>query len=260
MKRGFWKNVGGILFDLDGVFYVGNRLIPGARETLEFLAEKQIPYCFVTNTTTQSSRELQAKLTTLGIPCEREQLISAPRATASYLKTQGIKRCAFVINPSVMEDFSDFESVDDRPQAVVVGDIGRRWSYGLLDRIFQHLVSGATLIAMHRNKYWQKSGGLHIDIGAFIAGLEYVADTKAVITGKPTEAFFNAALQYLNEVREKVILVGDDIQSDIGGAQAVGIRAALVKTGKYRPELVTKAGIKPDWIIPSVAHLKEFLG
>ena len=255
-----WKNeVGGILFDLDGVFYVGDRRIPGALDALEFLDERGIPYCFITNTTTQSAAELQDKLAELGIPCQREQLITAPVATADYLLRQGVERCFFAVNESVLADFSAFRPVDENPDAVVLGDIGDRWSYSLLDCIFQHLLGGAALVAMHRNKYWQKSGGLHIDIGAFVAGLEYVADIEAVITGKPTKTFFDAALGYLGIDSSQALLVGDDIHSDIGGAQSAGIRAALVKTGKYRADLVARSGIEPEFVLQSIAEFSDMV-
>jgi ribonucleotide monophosphatase NagD (HAD superfamily) len=120
-------------------------------------------------------------------------------------------------------------------------------------------VGGAELVAMHRNKYWQKTGGLHVDIGAFVAGLEYVADVEATITGKPSAAFFDAAVASLGVKSANVVLVGDDIQSDIGGAQSAGLRAALVATGKYRPDLVAQSGIVPDWQLASIADLESIL-
>ena len=249
----------GILFDLDGVFYVGDQVLPGALETLDVLEERLLSYCFITNTTTRSAAELQAKLDNLGIPCRREQLISAPVATAAYLRQQGLERCYFAVNSSVMADFADFTVDESKPQAVVVGDIGTCWSYGLLDQLFQYLLSGATLVAMHRNRYWQKAGGLHMDIGGFVAALEYAANLEAVVTGKPSQAFFTAALDYLGVDRARALLVGDDIDADIGGAQGAGIRAALVQTGKYRGELVERSSITPDWVIPSIADLPDIL-
>ncbi len=140
---------------------------------------------------------------------------------------------------------------------MVLGDIGDAWDYELLDKLFGYLVDGARLVAMHRNRYWQKAGGLHVDIGLFVAGLEYVADTEAVITGKPANAFFDAALRSMGAGSGETLLVGDDIHSDIGGAQRAGLRGVLVKTGKYREALVRESGIEPDWIIDSIAGLEE---
>jgi len=161
------------------------------------------------------------------------------------------------VTPAVIEDFSGIEHTEENPQAVVIGDIGDAWSYSLLDNLFQHLLGGARLVAMHRNKYWQTGQGLHVDIGAFVAGLEYVMSTEAVITGKPSAAFFAAALESLGVDSARVVVVGDDVQTDVAGAQAVGLRAAQVKTGKYRAELVADSGVTPDWTIDSIAELEQ---
>ena len=249
----------GFLLDLDGVFYVEGDLIPGAIDALSMLNQRNIPYRFVTNTTTQSSAVLRQKLVELGIPCALEQLITAPVATAGYLAGKGFQNCYFAVNESVFEDFSRFAQCEDRPEAVVVGDIGKAWSYALVDKLFGFIVNGAELVAMHRNKYWQKTGGLHVDIGAFVAGLEYVADVRARITGKPSAAFFDTAIASLGVPATNVVLVGDDIRSDIGGAQDVGIRSVLVETGKFRADLVARSGITPDWQLASVAELASIL-
>jgi HAD-superfamily subfamily IIA hydrolase, TIGR01458 len=249
----------GFLLDLDGVFYVEGELIAGAVEALERLKCRNIPYRFITNTTTQSSSALGKKLVGLGIPCEPDQLMTAPVATAEYLKTRGFQRCYFAVNDSVIEDFAMFEHTETRPDAVVVGDIGDAWNYALVDKLFGYLRDGAELVAMHRNKYWQKARGLHVDIGAFVAGLEYVADVKATVTGKPSKAFFDAALASMGLSPRYVVLVGDDIQSDIGGAQSAGLRGVLVETGKYRPDLASQSAIVPEWQLASVAELDSIL-
>jgi HAD superfamily hydrolase (TIGR01458 family) len=249
------ETVKGFLFDLDGVFYVGDSLIPGALECLAELDARSVPYRFVTNTTTMSSAMLMHKLAAMGLQCRPGDLVSAPVATASYLKRNGLNSCFFAVDDAVQADFDGFRQCDDTPQAVIVGDIGDAWNYALVDRLFGFIIGGAELVAMHRNKYWQKQEGLHVDIGAFVAGLEYVAGVEAVITGKPSTVFFDAAIASLGVPRKQVVLVGDDIQSDIGGAQRAGIRAALVKTGKYRPELAAKSGIEPEWVLNSIADL-----
>ncbi len=248
-----------VLLDLDGVFYVGDQLIPGGVATLEKLRERAIPYRFITNTTTSSSTQLLDKLAGLGIPARGEELMTAPLATRSYLLREGLERCYLAVADAVAEDFRGVTRVEDGPDAVVLGDIGDAWDYELLDSLFGYLADGARLVAMHRNRYWQKAGGLHVDIGLFVAGLEYVADTEAVITGKPARAFFDAALHSMDATPRETLLVGDDIHSDIGGAQGAGLRGALVKTGKYREALVRDSGIEPDWTLDSIADLERCL-
>lgn len=254
------QGIDGFLFDLDGVFYVADKLVPGAIGTLETLRLRDIPYRFITNTTTQSAAALNRKLLALGIPVTEGQLVTAPLATCNYLLSQGLRRCHLAVAPAVREDFSGIEHTEHNPQAVVIGDIGDAWSYRLLDSLFQHLLNGARLVAMHRNKYWQTGQGLHVDIGAFVAGLEYVASTTAVITGKPSAAFFDAALDSLGMDGARVVVVGDDVQTDVGGAQRAGLRSALVKTGKYRADLVARSGVAPDWTLDSIADLEDILG
>src|SRR5690606_4638660 len=251
--------VDGLLFDLDGVFYVGDQLVPGGVEALRTLRARGIPHRFITNTTTRSAAALRDKLEAFGLPVTVQQLITAPVATRDYLRREGLTRCRLAVAPEVLEDFAGIEQVETRPQAVVIGDIGEAWTYALLDRLFNHLLEGARLVAMHRNRYWQTEAGLHVDIGCFVAGLEYVAATEAVVTGKPSRAFFAAALASLGLAPGRVAAEGDDLLSDLGGAQQAGPRAALAPTGKYRADLVARAGVTPDWTLDSIADLDRLL-
>ncbi len=254
------NSVQGFLFDLDGVFYVGDQLIEGGPDVLAGLRQKAIPYRFITNTTTRSRRQLQQKLQGLGIDVDSSDLLTAPAVTRRYLLNENLMRCYLAISPEVEEDFKGIQQVEGSPQAVVVGDIGDAWSYALIDRLFNYLVAGARLIAMHRNRFWQKATGLHVDIGAFVAGLEYAAGVEAEITGKPTPAFFRLAADELGLSCSRVAVIGDDVESDVGGAQAAGMSGILVKTGKYRPELVAKSGVEPDLVVDSIASLAGYLG
>lgn len=247
--------VDGLLVDLDGVLYVGDQLIPGAVATLHALRARGIPYRFITNTTTLSAAALCAKLAAFGLPVTVNHLITAPVATRDYLLREGLTRCYLAVAAEVRADFAGVDHDEQRPQAVVMGDIGDAWSYQLLNRLFGYLLDGARLVAMHRNKYWQTERGLHVDIGAFVAGLEYAAATEAVVTGKPSPAFFAAALASLGIDGDRVAVVGDDAHSDIGGAQRAGLRGVLVRTGKYRADLVARSGIVPEWNIASIAEL-----
>ena len=98
-----------------------------------------------------------------------------------------------------------------------------------------------------------------MDIGAFIAGLEYVTGVEATVIGKPSPAFFQAAVHELDLPKDKIVMVGDDIYADVGGAQQCGIRGILVQTGKYRQEAVAASSIIPDATLDSIAHLVQYL-
>lgn len=253
------KALRGLLLDLDGVFYVGNELIEGAQAAVAFLKRHAIPHLYLTNTTTRSLAELERKLHGLGLPINAEQILSAPLVARRYLQAQGISRCQLLLREGVKEDFAGLIEDDQAPEAVVIGDIGDAWNYTLLNRVFRHLIAGAHLIALHRNRYWQTEDGLRLDIGAFVSGLEYAADTQAVIMGKPSADFFEIALHTLGLAANEVAMLGDDIESDVGGAQDCGITGVLVRTGKYRPELIGKTGVQPDYILDSIADLPDLL-
>ena len=121
------------------------------------------------------------------------------------------------------------------------------------------LEGGAGLYCLHKNKWWQTADGPRLDTGAFVAGLEYAADTEATVLGKPSPAYFQAALDALDSDAELTWMVGDDIEADIAGAQACGLKTVLVRTGKFRPDAVEAARVRPDGIITSIAALPGWI-
>jgi len=243
---------------MDGVWFVSETPVPGAVETLAHLRERGIPMRFITNTTTRTLRELAQKMDRLGLDVAQNEIISAPQAAVLYLRERGRPSCHFIVDDNVRGEFAEFPE-SDRPDYVVIGDVGERWSYGLLNDAFRMVMDGAGILALHKGRYWQVEDGLRLDIGAFVAGLEYATGKEAVLVGKPDPLLFHSALADLGVDASEAVMVGDDVNSDVGGAQAAGIRGVLVKTGKYRSELVAASGVKPDAVIDSVASLRELI-
>ena len=128
-----------------------------------------------------------------------------------------------------------------------------------LSRAFAELNQGAELYCLHRNRWWQTVRGPLLDSGAFVAGLEYAAETEAVLLGKPSPAYFQAALDALDANPEFTWMVGDDIDADVAGAQRHGMKTVLVRTGKFRPDVVESTEIRPDGIVSSIAELPTWL-
>jgi HAD superfamily hydrolase (TIGR01458 family) len=142
------------------------------------------------------------------------------------------------------------------PDAVLVGDLGEIWSYALLQEAFEYLMGGAALIALSRDRYWMREGRLRLDAGPFVAGLEFAVGRKAIVAGKPCPAFYEAALSSLGLAQAgSVAMVGDDLWSDVEGAQQAGLQGWLVRTGKYRESALADAAITPDRILASIADL-----
>ncbi|MAV78987.1 MAG: TIGR01458 family HAD-type hydrolase [Flavobacteriaceae bacterium] len=246
------------LFDLDGVFYVDDQLLPGANETLEWLQTLQLPYRFITNNTTLRRKKLTEKLNRLGLKIQENELVSANYAGVLYLKKQGFNRCRLVLREEAKGDYQDFDTTTDPPEAIVIGDIGMTWDYPLLNGLMNQLIEGAQMIALHKGRYFQTESGLTLDSGAFVAALEYAAETNALVVGKPEKAFFELATQGLDCQAEEIAMVGDDLINDIGGAQKMGYTTFLVKSGKFRDKLFQKSEIRPDHLIENIGHLKKY--
>ena len=128
-----------------------------------------------------------------------------------------------------------------------------------LNRAFLELEAGAEFYCLHKNRWWQTTDGPRLDAGAFVAGLEYAADVEATVLGKPSHEYFAAALDELDADPELTWMVGDDFEGDVIGAQRHGMRAILVRTGKFRPDAVEDSGVQPDAIISSIAQLPDWL-
>ncbi|MBE8401637.1 TIGR01458 family HAD-type hydrolase [Leptospira borgpetersenii] len=248
----------GVLLDLDGVLYTGDSVLPGAREAVSYLKENHIPHLFLTNTTTKSRKGISEFLNDLKIPVEEKRVLNSPRAAGEYIRETGNPKTFFVIREEVKKDLEGIDFERKIPEAVLIGDIGEEWNYGILNDIFQKVKGGARLIALHKGKYWQTKEGLMLDIGAFVSGIEYATGVKAEIIGKPSPAFFKAALKMISTQASETIMIGDDLDSDVGGAQVCGIRGVLVKTGKYRNEILQNSNVRPDAIWENISSLIPF--
>ena len=247
------------LFDLDGVFYVENQLIDGGNETLRYLRDLKIPFRFITNNTTNSRNALTSKLIQLGLEVKKEEIISANYAGVLLIKQLNLKNCKLILRPEAQEDYSDLNQDDKPVEAIVVGDIGSDWNHNLMNELLHDLLNGAELIALHKGRYFESEGGLTIDAGAFVAGLEYASGVTCRIVGKPNPTFFELASAHFNCKPEQIVLVGDDFINDIGGGHTMGYYTIMVKTGKYRAALAKKAKVQPHYFLSSIGELQKWL-
>jgi HAD superfamily hydrolase (TIGR01458 family) len=259
------ESVRAVLIDIDGVLTVSWQPLPGAVEALREIREAGLAVALVTNTTSRTRASIAATLEDAGFAVAAEDILTAPAVTAAYLAEHWPgARCALLNSGDIGEDLGDVTVVDPDGAAgavdvVVVGGAGPEFAYAALDEAFGHLQRGARLVAMHRNLYWRTADGLRLDAGAFLVGLEQAARIEAEVTGKPSPAFFEAALAHLGVGADEALMVGDDIESDVLAAQRAGITGVLVKTGKYLPETHRAASGTPDHVIDSFADLPALL-
>ena len=256
----------GFLIDLDGTLYADGGPVPGAVEALARLRDRGRPFRLVTNTSSRSRAMLVQRLQEYGFDVAPSELFTAPMAAAALAAEAGWRRVVPLVPEPALADLAPLElaggtsgivaGAEWRADAVLVGDLGERWTHALMQEAFEHLCGGAALLAVSRDRYWRKDGRLTLDAGPFVAGLEYASGRAAIVAGKPSPRFFAGALASLGTVSPReVAMVGDDVWSDVGGAQGAGLQGWLVQTGKYRREAAAAAGITPDRVIHSVAAL-----
>jgi HAD superfamily hydrolase (TIGR01458 family) len=246
----------GVLLDLSGVLYQGDFALPGAAAAVARLRAASLPVRFITNITRKGSREVLRHLAGLGLDIAPDDLLSAPIAARRYLEERGLHPY-LLVHPALAEDFAHL--VGDAPDAVLVGDAGDGFSYAALNRAFRLLLDGAPLLAMGNNRYFREADGLSLDIGPFVAALEYASGTTAMVLGKPAPAFFHTAMASLGCGPEEAVMVGDDALADVDGGLAAGIPAILVQTGKYRAgdeDQITHGGAV---VVPDIAAAADWI-
>ncbi len=251
-----------ILLDLDGVLHVSGDAISGAAEAVAELRSRGHRLRFVTNNTTRTRVALADDLRRVGIELDDTELQTTTAAAGRALAG---KRVLALVMASLVDDLDGIELVGEGADAVLLGgadeteETGRVFSYMNLARAFAELELGADLYCLHKNRWWQTSRGPLLDSGAFVAGLEYAAGVEATVLGKPSPAYFEAALAALDAEPALTWMVGDDIDVDIAGAQHFGLKTVLVRTGKFRPESLEQSTVVPDAVLSSIANLPDWL-
>lgn len=220
----------GVLLDIGGVLYVGDRPVKGAHRALQAMRAARLTLRFITNTTSSPKRSVLDKLARMGFEIAPDELFTPAAAARDWLAARGLTPW-LLIAESLHEDFP---GVGDSPNAVVVGDAGPGFTYQALNQAFRLIMDGAPLIALAKNRYFMQPDGLTLDAGAFIAALEFASGAESTVLGKPAPGFFAAALESMRCSAEETVMIGDDWESDVNGAIAVGLGGILVKTGKYR--------------------------
>jgi len=250
-----------LLIDLDGVLYQGEHAVPGAAEAITWIQDNAIPHLFVTNTTSRPRRALVEKLSRMSVDITEQTVLTPPVAATRWLLKHVPGPAALFVADATLEEFDSLEIApvgQTSVASVVVGDYAERWNFGELNRAFRLLMNEPrpVLVALGMTRYWLAEDGLRLDTAPFVMALAHASGADPVVLGKPARPFFETALAMLAASPAETLMVGDDIQSDIAGAQAAGVRGVLVRTGKFRPDDLDR-DIRPDFVLDSIAELPE---
>jgi HAD superfamily hydrolase (TIGR01458 family) len=246
--------------DLDGVVYVGGSAVPGAAEVVAWLERERVPFRFLTNTTSRPRRAIADHLGALGIRATEDMILTPAVAAREWMRRRGITRPALFVPEATAAELAALDPLPpDRAEgagAVVVGDLGEGWDFATLNRAFRLLADEARppLLALGLTRYWRAEDGLRLDAGPFVRALEYAVGRDAVVLGKPDPAFFAGAVEELGLDPADVVMLGDDVRTDVGAAQQAGLSGVLVRTGKFAPSDLD-GDVVPDAVIDSLAGL-----
>jgi HAD superfamily hydrolase (TIGR01458 family) len=253
------------LLDLDGTLYAGGAALPGAVEAISRLRREGVPFRMVTNTTSRARSMVVQRLRGYGFDVSAGEVFTATVAGSVLARTAGYRLVAPFIPQAALEDLEGLElagGTSGRPpvrsaDAILVGDLGEHWNYALLQEAFECLMAGAVLIALSRDRYWLDGDRLALDAGPFVVGLEFATGKTALVAGKPSPAFYHAALESLGiGAAGSAAMIGDDLWSDVEGAQRAGLQGWLVRTGKFRESALRESRIRPDRVLDSIAALE----
>jgi HAD superfamily hydrolase (TIGR01458 family) len=251
----------GILLDIDGVLTTAWRPLAGAVECVRWLQEHDVEFRLVTNTSSKPRRAMAADLAAGGMEVDARRILTAVTAAAHYLAEHHAGQDCYIVNEGdLSEDLVGVRAVGPESAGVVLlGGAGPSIGYPQLNDVFRLASDGVPVVALHRNTHYEADDGPVLDMGAFMAGIEAAAKVDIPVVGKPAAAFFEAALSDLGLAAGDALMVGDDIRSDVLGAQALGITGVLVRTGKFRPADLTGAEAAPDRVIDAIGDLPDLL-
>ena len=247
-------DVRALLIDLDGTVYFKGEPIPGAAQAIRELQRRGFRLLFLTNTDSQTRQALAQKLNAIGLPIAEHEILTCVQAGLTYVKVQS-GRAVCLMADELAAEFEALGRGEEPVRFVVVGDPRENTSYAKLNEAFRYVMAGAEIVALQKGRYFLTPDGPNLDTGAIVAMLEYAAGRQAVVMGKPSAAFLQAALNQLEVEREQAVVVGDDVNSDIAGAVGMGMRSILVRTGKFGFQDLPATGLQPTMIIDSIADL-----
>jgi HAD superfamily hydrolase (TIGR01458 family) len=248
----------GVLLDIDGVLYVGDEPIEGALEAFAQLREMSAGMRLLTNTTSRSRRAVREHVVAMGFDVPLEEVLTPAAMAERYCRERGYEAVSVLVSEGLREDLAalDTAAPGARADAIILGDLGDGFTPEVLNGVFRALMDGAELVALQHNRYWRRADGLALDVGAYAAALEYASGCETVTVGKPAREFFLTAMADMG--LERGVMVGDDLEADVGGAMAAGLPGVLVRTGKFREDAL-RARVTPTAIVDSIADVPRLL-
>ncbi|MBX6771165.1 MAG: TIGR01457 family HAD-type hydrolase [Chloroflexi bacterium] len=255
-------DIRGVLFDLDGVIYLGARPLPGVQELFDWLEATGRPYCLVTNNSTRTPVQYQAVLQGMGIHVPLSTIFTSALATAQYLqKLYPAGTSVYVIGEDGIHEAlaqAGFQEDSRRPAIVCVG-LDRHLTYEKLRTGCLAIRAGAHFVATNPDRTLPTEDGLVPGNGAIVAALQTATDVEPIVIGKPSATMIDLAIERLGTPKEATVIIGDRLDTDIAAGAAAGIATALVLTGVHRLEDIPRFPAPPDFVVQDLIEFRAAL-
>jgi 4-nitrophenyl phosphatase len=254
--------VRGFLLDMDGTFYLSDRLLAGSLRFIEVLRRQQKSFLFLTNNSSRHRRQYAEKISRLGLPIAEDLVLTSGEATARHLQERHPGASVFLVGtPSLEDEFRQhgFRLETDDPALLVLG-FDTTLTYRKLWTLCDHVRAGLPYIATHPDFNCPTETGWMPDVGAMIAFVKAATGREPdLVVGKPNRIIVDAAAAKMNLRVDQMAMIGDRLYTDIALGIASGIATVLVLSGETKPDDVENSPFKPDYTFPDLAGVADWL-
>ncbi|XP_020567832.1 phospholysine phosphohistidine inorganic pyrophosphate phosphatase [Oryzias latipes] len=256
------KCLKGVILDLCGVLYDSGEgdgvAIPGSAAAVKKLKESDLQLRFCTNETQATREKFVAKLQRLGFDISVSEVFPPAPAAIAVLKERGL-RPHLLVHDGLLNEFVGVDQTN--PNCVIIGDAAENFSYKNINEAFTVLIGleKPVLFSLGQGRYYKETDGLKLDVGVYMKALEYACDLKAEVIGKPSPTFFQSVLNDMGLQPNEVLMIGDDLVNDVGGAQHCVMKGVQVRTGKYRPSDEKHPTVKADGTVDNLAQAVDII-
>ena len=246
------------IIDLDGTMYSGNTNIDGAREFIEYLHSKNLPYIFLTNNATRTKKEAKEHMLNLGFKdIKEEDFFTSAIATAKFISKNYTEKKCFILGESGLEEAlkeCNLELVQEDADFVVVG-LDRNATYQKYSQALHNILAGAKFISTNPDRLLANNGTFDIGNGAVIDMLEYASGVEAIKIGKPYQTILNILLEEKNLKKEDIILLGDNLETDIKLGYDANIETIMVCSGVHTEKDIERLKVYPTRVVKNLREL-----
>ena len=247
-----------LIFDLDGTMYRDTSIIESAKRFLDYCIEKKIPFIFMTNNAMRTQKENAKHMLTMGYEgIEPWMFYNSAMASCQYVKSISDKRKAYYIGRDGMKMAlmdEGFLITEDKPDFVFVG-LDKECTYASYSKALSFLLDGATLIGTNKDRVLVKQGGFEVGNGSVVALFEYASNQKSPDIAKPAYPILELCMKHFHLKKEDIILVGDNLETDIKLGYNHGIKTIFVQTGVHTEADIERYHIVPTYTVNTLDEL-----